>query len=331
MCRPLLGSAWRRSCGVLSRCGSSNRGVFYNVTVDEVFSPSFGALSTTSSNHNRSFRNAADRRCSRSWGSECKIRVRATLPSCSLERKSPPIVVALPADCATSAAATTRDRRIDSCAGWVGPLPGAIERALSGSRRHTRRCRGRLDAPAATRVGNPPIRANARVGQGYTYASVGRVETDLGRPTGRVSASEFPCVRRGGIACRFVAPGIRAAFLCSDSAFPATAAPGCTQGDEHEQHGQLHENRTRRIRHGASAMRWIENMAVTVPREHAASAIPTGTGVVSVGSLASGATDVSRAVVSGAGTVLFELQPASVAEKGVGKRSNRSCLGAKES
>ena len=165
---------------MLSRCGSSNRGVFYNVTVDEVFSPSFGALSTTSSNHNRSFRNAADRRCSRSWGSECKIRVRATLPSCSLERKSPPIVVALPADCATSAAATTRDRRIDSCAGWVGPLPGAIERALSGSRRHTRRCRGRLDAPAATRVGNPPIRANARVGQGYTYASVGRVETDSG-------------------------------------------------------------------------------------------------------------------------------------------------------
>jgi hypothetical protein len=67
-------------------------------------------------------------------------------------------------------------------------------------------------------------------------------------------------------------------------------------------------------------------MAVTVSREHAASAIPTGTGVVSVGPLASGATDVSRAVVSAAGTVLLELQPPSVAEKGVGERSNRSCL-----
>jgi hypothetical protein len=65
-------------------------------------------------------------------------------------------------------------------------------------------------------------------------ASVGRVETDLGRPTGRVPASELSCVHRGGItgrfchgsiACCLVAPGIRAAVLRSNrSSYPPSAA-----------------------------------------------------------------------------------------------------------
>jgi len=132
----------------------------------------------------------------------------------------------LEANCATNTAATTRERRAHSSAGRAGVLSGAIERARSGRQRHARRRRGRLDAEVATRVGIlPPIRASARVEQHEQNASVGRVETDLGWPTGRVPASELPCVCRGAIAgrfcqgsiaCRFVDPGIRAAVLRSD-------------------------------------------------------------------------------------------------------------------
>ena len=141
----------------------------------------------------------------------------------------------LDADCATNTAATTRERRAHSSAGRAGVLSGAIERARSGRQRHARWRRGRLDAEVATCVGVlPPIRASARVEQHEQDASVGRVETDLGRPTGRVPASELSCVHRGGItgrfchgsiACCLVAPGIRAAGLRSNrSSYPPSAA-----------------------------------------------------------------------------------------------------------
>ncbi len=148
----------------------------------------------------------------------------------------PRLVVGLCADCATDAAATTRDRRVHGFASRAGALPGAIERALSGSRRHTRRRRGRLDAPAA-RVGNRPTRANARVEQHEHDASVGRVETNLGRPTSRVPTSELPCVRRGAITCRFCRGGIPCQLVASSISASTSQGPSAAGA-----------GRTRRIR-----------------------------------------------------------------------------------
>jgi len=124
----------------------------------------------------------------------------------------------LHADCATDVAATTRDGRVDHGARYAGVSPGAIEGAFSGGGRHARRRRWRRQATARSVQVLRAFRADAGFGQLQRDASVGRMETDLGRRAERVAAGKLPTVRQVGITRCFVVRGIRAALPLISSA-----------------------------------------------------------------------------------------------------------------
>ena len=138
-------------------------------------------------------------------------------PALMIGRRSRP-ALPLHADCATDMAATTRDGRVDHGARYARVSPGAIEGAFSGGGRHARRRRWRRQTTARSVQVLRPFRADAGFGQLQRDASVGWIETDLGRRAERVAAGELPTVRQVGITRCFVVRGIRAALPLISSA-----------------------------------------------------------------------------------------------------------------
>lgn len=115
---------------------------------------------------------------------------------------------------AAHTAASTGDGCVDVVAVCARVSAGAIEGALSGSRRNAGRRWGRLQATARSLRIRCSVRADASVGRRYRGASVGWGETNLGRRAERVSTSEVSalrravhCVRVGGARYRFATAG----------------------------------------------------------------------------------------------------------------------------